>query len=302
MIIKKDSEIVKAKGEIKSLALKAKKESSDKECSTFGSEEEEYARSYSREEVDLCGDLNHLIGECPKPPKDKNQRAFVGGSLSDSGEEDDEKNKDKTCLVAQESNEGTIGTLESGLLALEGDARDFGVGRMKHTKHTRHRDHQYISHGTVTITSPTYTPASTAQKYLSLVNQRKLRPRRTPLKFESPMIAYSRKFVRSIIPPPSSTTTAPVTTMLVPMTTNEPSKDTIHTHLDALDAAQETGYTEDDLQFKRIEKRGKSNFDLLDLSKIKRKDKYLIYTTFENNKTECYLDCLRKGMRCETRF
>ncbi|GJW32771.1 hypothetical protein Tco_0052803, partial [Tanacetum coccineum] len=37
MIIKKDSEIVKAKGEIKSLALKAKKESSDKECSTFGS-------------------------------------------------------------------------------------------------------------------------------------------------------------------------------------------------------------------------------------------------------------------------
>nr|GEW31523.1 zf-CCHC domain-containing protein/UBN2 domain-containing protein [Tanacetum cinerariifolium] len=24
-----------------------------------------------------CGDPNHLIGECPKPPKDKNQRAFV---------------------------------------------------------------------------------------------------------------------------------------------------------------------------------------------------------------------------------
>ncbi|GJW90826.1 hypothetical protein Tco_0168379 [Tanacetum coccineum] len=34
MIIKKDSEIVKAKGERKSLALKAKKESSDEECST----------------------------------------------------------------------------------------------------------------------------------------------------------------------------------------------------------------------------------------------------------------------------
>nr|GEW13236.1 copia protein [Tanacetum cinerariifolium] len=43
MIIKKDSEIVKAKGERKSLALKAKKESSDEECSTFGSEDEEYA-------------------------------------------------------------------------------------------------------------------------------------------------------------------------------------------------------------------------------------------------------------------
>ncbi|GJX83197.1 hypothetical protein Tco_0332678 [Tanacetum coccineum] len=43
MIIKKDSEIVKAKVERKSLALKAKKESSDEECSTSGSEEEEYA-------------------------------------------------------------------------------------------------------------------------------------------------------------------------------------------------------------------------------------------------------------------
>ncbi|GKB95064.1 retrovirus-related pol polyprotein from transposon TNT 1-94, partial [Tanacetum coccineum] len=34
-----------------------------------------------------------------------NQRAFVGGSWSDSGEEDDEKAKDETCLVAQASNE-----------------------------------------------------------------------------------------------------------------------------------------------------------------------------------------------------
>nr|GEX29823.1 DUF4219 domain-containing protein/UBN2 domain-containing protein [Tanacetum cinerariifolium] len=43
MIIKKDSEIVKAKVESKSLALKAKKESRDEECSTSGSEDEEYA-------------------------------------------------------------------------------------------------------------------------------------------------------------------------------------------------------------------------------------------------------------------
>ncbi|GJV97171.1 retrovirus-related pol polyprotein from transposon TNT 1-94 [Tanacetum coccineum] len=43
MIIKKDSEIVKAKVERKSLALKAKKESSDEECSTSRSEDEEYA-------------------------------------------------------------------------------------------------------------------------------------------------------------------------------------------------------------------------------------------------------------------
>ncbi|GKD14097.1 hypothetical protein Tco_1198504, partial [Tanacetum coccineum] len=40
MIIKKDSKIVKAKGERKFLALKAKKESSDEESSTFGSEDE----------------------------------------------------------------------------------------------------------------------------------------------------------------------------------------------------------------------------------------------------------------------
>ncbi|GJU55859.1 retrovirus-related pol polyprotein from transposon TNT 1-94 [Tanacetum coccineum] len=42
MIIKKDSEIVKAKGERSSLALKDKKESSDAECSTSESEDEEY--------------------------------------------------------------------------------------------------------------------------------------------------------------------------------------------------------------------------------------------------------------------
>nr|GEZ13107.1 DUF4219 domain-containing protein/UBN2 domain-containing protein [Tanacetum cinerariifolium] len=42
MIIKKDSKIVKAKVERKSLALKAKKESSDEECLTFRSKDEEY--------------------------------------------------------------------------------------------------------------------------------------------------------------------------------------------------------------------------------------------------------------------
>nr|GEU52089.1 hypothetical protein [Tanacetum cinerariifolium] len=43
MIIKKESKIAKAKGERKSLAFKAKKESSDEECSTSESEGEEYA-------------------------------------------------------------------------------------------------------------------------------------------------------------------------------------------------------------------------------------------------------------------
>ncbi|GJS04070.1 retrovirus-related pol polyprotein from transposon TNT 1-94 [Tanacetum coccineum] len=139
MIIKKHSEIVKAKVKRKYFALKAKKESSDEECSSSGSEDEEYAmavrdfkkffkrrgrfvrqprndkKTFQRSRDDKngksdrkcfrCGDPNHLIGECPKPPKDKNQRAFVGGSWSDSGEEDDEKVKNETCLVAQASSE-----------------------------------------------------------------------------------------------------------------------------------------------------------------------------------------------------
>ncbi|GJT67749.1 retrovirus-related pol polyprotein from transposon TNT 1-94 [Tanacetum coccineum] len=130
-IIKKDSEIVKAKVERKFIALKAKKESSDEECLTFGSEDDEYAMAVrdfkeffkrrgrfvrqprndkktfqrscdgkngkSDRKCFRCGDPNHLIGECPKPPKDKNQIAFVEGSWSDSGEEDDEKIKDSGC-------------------------------------------------------------------------------------------------------------------------------------------------------------------------------------------------------------
>nr|GEZ21461.1 copia protein [Tanacetum cinerariifolium] len=119
--------------------LKAKKESSDKACSTFGSKDKEYAmavrdfkkffkrrgrfvrqrrndkKTFQRSHDDKngksdrksfrCGDPNHLIGECPKPPKDKNQRAFIRGSWSDSGEEDDEKVKDEMCLVAHASSE-----------------------------------------------------------------------------------------------------------------------------------------------------------------------------------------------------
>nr|GEU37117.1 retrovirus-related Pol polyprotein from transposon TNT 1-94 [Tanacetum cinerariifolium] len=90
MIIKKDSKIVKAKGERKSLALKAKKESSDEKCSTFRSKDEEYAI--------VVRDFKKLFKR-----RDKNQRAFVRGSWSDSGEEDDEKVKNETCLVAQAS-------------------------------------------------------------------------------------------------------------------------------------------------------------------------------------------------------
>ncbi|GKD74839.1 zf-CCHC domain-containing protein, partial [Tanacetum coccineum] len=52
-----------------------------------------------------CGDPNHLIGECLKPPRSKNQRAFVGGSWSDSGKDEEEKIKYETCLTAQTSND-----------------------------------------------------------------------------------------------------------------------------------------------------------------------------------------------------
>ncbi|GJS30709.1 retrovirus-related pol polyprotein from transposon TNT 1-94 [Tanacetum coccineum] len=137
MIIKKDSEIVKVKVERKSIALKAKKISSDEECSTSGSEDEECAMSvrdfkkffkrrgrfvrqprndkktFQRSRGDKngksnrkcfrCGDPNYLIEECPKPPKDKSQSDFGGGSWSDSGKEVDEKVKDETCLVAHAS-------------------------------------------------------------------------------------------------------------------------------------------------------------------------------------------------------
>nr|GEV97260.1 Gag-protease polyprotein [Tanacetum cinerariifolium] len=67
-----------------------------------------------------CSDPNHVIGECPKPPKDKNKRVFVGGSWSDNGEEeDDEKVQNETCIVAQASSEvrGFGSLLEAGTKA-----------------------------------------------------------------------------------------------------------------------------------------------------------------------------------------
>ncbi|GJR16445.1 retrovirus-related pol polyprotein from transposon TNT 1-94 [Tanacetum coccineum] len=115
---KEKEEIQTAKGERKSLALKAKKESSDEVCSTSRSEDEEYAmavrdfkkffkrrgrfvrqpqkdkKTFQRSRDDKngkgnrkcfrCGDPNHLIGECPKAPKDNNQRAFVRGYSQNS--------------------------------------------------------------------------------------------------------------------------------------------------------------------------------------------------------------------------
>ncbi|GJZ66567.1 retrovirus-related pol polyprotein from transposon TNT 1-94 [Tanacetum coccineum] len=107
MIIKKDSEIVKAKGERKYLALKAKKESSDKECLTFRSEDEEYAIAV-RDFKKFFKRRGRFVRQ-PRNDKKTFQRSLDDkngkGSWSDSGEEDDDKVKDEMCLVGQASSE-----------------------------------------------------------------------------------------------------------------------------------------------------------------------------------------------------
>ncbi|GJS61414.1 hypothetical protein Tco_0656198 [Tanacetum coccineum] len=115
VIIKKDSKIVKGKREQSiSLVLKAKKESSNEEILTFRSKDEEYAmavRDFKKFfQKTRFGDPNHLIGECPKPPRNKNQNDFVGGSLSDMGEEEEKNTKDETYLITQESNKICLGS------------------------------------------------------------------------------------------------------------------------------------------------------------------------------------------------
>ncbi|GKA36632.1 retrovirus-related pol polyprotein from transposon TNT 1-94 [Tanacetum coccineum] len=94
MIIKKDSEIFKEKVKRKSIALKAKKESSDEECSNSGSEDEEYAMAVR--------DFKKFF---------KRRGRFVRQPRNDkkTGEEDDEKVKDETCLVAHASSEICLG-------------------------------------------------------------------------------------------------------------------------------------------------------------------------------------------------
>ncbi|GJT37194.1 hypothetical protein Tco_0937059 [Tanacetum coccineum] len=140
VIIKNDSEMVKGKRELnRSLALKAKKESSDENSSTSDSEDEEYAMAVrdiknffkrrgrfvrqphderkvsQRNKYDKngkgerkcfkCGHSNYIIGECPKLSRSYNQRDFVGGSWSDSDKDEEKKTKDEKCLMAKASNE-----------------------------------------------------------------------------------------------------------------------------------------------------------------------------------------------------
>nr|GEY32203.1 hypothetical protein [Tanacetum cinerariifolium] len=129
MIIKKDSEIVKEKVERKSLALKAMKESSDEECSTFRSEDEEYAMVV-RDFKKFFKRKGRFVRQ-PRNDKKTFQRSrdYKNGSWSDSGEEDDGNVKNVTCLIAQASSEiitknkrlkATRNSLEKELSILKG--------------------------------------------------------------------------------------------------------------------------------------------------------------------------------------
>nr|GEV58244.1 retrotransposon protein, putative, unclassified [Tanacetum cinerariifolium] len=92
--MEKDSEIYKGKKErIKSIALKAKKESSDDETSTSGSDDEEYAMAMRN--------FKNFF-------RRKHQKAFIGGSSSDSENDAEDKTNDETCLMSQSSNEVTL--------------------------------------------------------------------------------------------------------------------------------------------------------------------------------------------------
>ncbi|GJU89001.1 zf-CCHC domain-containing protein [Tanacetum coccineum] len=55
-----------------------------------------------------CGDLNHLIGDCTKPSRNKDQKAFNRGSWSDSENDAEDKTNNETCLMAQSSDEVTL--------------------------------------------------------------------------------------------------------------------------------------------------------------------------------------------------
>ncbi|GKA60259.1 putative reverse transcriptase domain-containing protein [Tanacetum coccineum] len=101
--------------------VQAKKESSDDETSTSGSDDEEYAMTvrnfkkfFLEERVNLFGNQekegSHLIGDCPKTSRNKDQKAFIGGSWSDSENDAEDKTNDETCLMAQSSNEVCLRT------------------------------------------------------------------------------------------------------------------------------------------------------------------------------------------------
>nr|GEZ04990.1 retrovirus-related Pol polyprotein from transposon TNT 1-94 [Tanacetum cinerariifolium] len=96
--------MVKGKKEqSRSLALKVKNEVGDKDSSSFHSEDEEYAIAIK--------EFKRFIkrqGRFVRQPRGyQNQKAFVGGSWSDSDKDEEEKTKDEKCLTVKASNEGS---------------------------------------------------------------------------------------------------------------------------------------------------------------------------------------------------
>nr|GEU96684.1 hypothetical protein [Tanacetum cinerariifolium] len=98
-VIKKDFETVKGKKkQSRSLALKVKKEVSDEDSSRSNSEDEEYTMAIK--------EFNKFFKRRKRfPPNNNDQRAFIGGAWSDNREDEVEKTKDETCLVAQAPDE-----------------------------------------------------------------------------------------------------------------------------------------------------------------------------------------------------
>ncbi|GKB15443.1 copia protein [Tanacetum coccineum] len=102
-VIKKDFKTVKGKKEqSRSLALKVKKEVSDDDSSRSDSEDEEYAMAVK--------EFNKFFKRRGRfPSKNNDQRAFIGGAWSDYEEDEVEKTKDETCLIAQAPDEICLG-------------------------------------------------------------------------------------------------------------------------------------------------------------------------------------------------
>ncbi|GJW60391.1 hypothetical protein Tco_0109726 [Tanacetum coccineum] len=98
-VIKKDFEMVKGKKEQKEEYAMAVKEFKKffKRRGRFVRQPRGDRKTFQRSRNDgygkserkyfRCGDPNHLIGECSKPPKNNDQRAFIGGAWSDNGED-----------------------------------------------------------------------------------------------------------------------------------------------------------------------------------------------------------------------
>ncbi|GKA08013.1 zf-CCHC domain-containing protein [Tanacetum coccineum] len=107
VIMENDSEIYKGKKDrVKFIALKAKKESRVADKNYVQPKDEKKGKGDRK--CFRCGDPNHLIGDCPKPPRNKDQKAFIGGSWSDSENDAEDKTNNETCLMAQSSNEVTL--------------------------------------------------------------------------------------------------------------------------------------------------------------------------------------------------